>query len=342
MKRLTLISLCIALIGTVPLFAGSGNRTGTNSASELLIPIGPRDIAMGNSTVAITSGPEAIFWNPAGIAGPQRGVTLFASHMSYIADIGVECLSTSVHLEEFGTLALQFKALSIGDIPITTTQTPDGSGSTFSPIFFTLGLTYGRQLTDRIRVGITTNLISEQMADVSATGFAFDAGVIYDNLAGVSGLSFGVAVKNIGPQIKFDGPGLNVQAISSDLSREAYTYKVDAASFELPSTIELGVGYRNMVGEDNAFIVSAAFQNNNFTDDAYRGGLEYGFQNLLFLRGGYDYSPSATEVRENIFGPSFGAGVHATVGNTDVTFDYAYRSVKFFGANHVFAVKIGL
>ncbi|MBP1647351.1 MAG: hypothetical protein H6Q30_796 [Bacteroidetes bacterium] len=342
MKRLIVFSLCLLLAGTPSLLAGSGNRTGTNSASELLIPIGPRDIAMGNSTVAITSGPEAIFWNPAGTAGIQHGVTLFASHMDYIADIGVECLSASVRLEDFGTLGLQFKALSVGDIPVTTAQTPDGTGQTFSPLFFTLGLTYGRQLTDRVRVGVTTKLISEQMADVSATGFAFDAGVIYDNLAGLQGLSFGVVVKNIGPQIKFEGPGLNVEAISSDLSREAYTYKVDAASFELPSTIELGVGYRNMVGEDNAFTVSAAFQNNNFTDDAYRGGLEYGFQNLLFLRGGYDYSPSATDVRENIFGPSFGAGIHAIVGNTDVTFDYAYRSVNFFSANHVFAVKIGL
>jgi hypothetical protein len=47
---------------------------------------------------------------------------------------------------------------------------------------------------------------------VTANGVAFDAGVIYDQLAGVQGLSFGVVLKNIGPQMKFDGPGLNVEA----------------------------------------------------------------------------------------------------------------------------------
>lgn len=342
MKRLIALWVFSLLAVTASLFASSGNRTGTNSAAELLIPIGPRDIAMGNSTVAVTSGPEALFWNPAGIAGTPRDVTLFASHMSYIADIGVECVSVSVNLSDFGVLALQLKALSIGDIPVTTALTPDGTGQTFRPQFFTVGLTYGRQLTDRVRIGVTGKLISEQMAEVSATGYAFDAGVIYDNLASVPGLSFGVAVKNIGPQMAFGGPGLNVSATSTDLSRPAYTYNVEAASFELPSTIELGMGYRRVVAEDNLFVVAVAFQNNNFSDDAYRFGFEYGFQDLLFLRGGYEYSPSNVDQRENIYGPSFGAGVHATVGNTDVTFDYAYRSVKFFNANHVFSVKIGL
>ncbi len=342
MKRLIALCLSTLFIGTASLFASSGNRTGTNSASELLIPIGPRDIAMGNSTVAVTSGPEALFWNPAGIAGALKDVTLYASHMNYIADIGVECVSASVNIPDIGALALQLKALSIGDIPLTTALNPDGTGQTFKPQFFTVGLTYGRQLTDRIRVGFTAKLISEQMAEVSATGYAFDAGVIYDNLASVSGLSFGVVVKNIGPQMTFGGPGLDISATANDLSRGPYTYSVQAASFELPSTIEIGMGYKRVITENNVIVVSAAFQNNNFSDDAYRFGIEYGFQDLLFLRGGYEYSPSDMAQRENIYGPAFGAGIHVIVGTTDVTFDYAYRSVKFFVANNVFSVKIGL
>jgi hypothetical protein len=339
--RLSFI-LLTCLLSASTLLASSGNRTGTNGASELLIPVGARDIGMGGSTTALTSGPEALFWNPAGIGGIRNSVTLFASHMSYIADIGVECASVAVDFSEFGVLALQLKALSIGDIPVTTVNTPDGSGQYFSPRFLTFGLTYGRQLTDRIRVGATVNLISEQMADVSATGFSFDMGVIYDNLAGIKGLSFGVVVKNIGPQMKFEGTGLNVNAVSSDLNRPAYVYSVEAASFELPSTIELGFGYQLSLGEDHAVTMSTAFQNNNFTDDAYRAGLEYGFQSLFFVRAGYDYSPVEQTPRENIFGPAFGAGVHANVGGTDVSFDYAYRSVKYFDGNHVFSVKIGL
>jgi hypothetical protein len=340
MKKYLMLLVCLFSAST--LFASSGNRTGTNGASELLIPIGARDIGMGGSTVALTSGPEALFWNPAGIGGIPNKVTLFASHMSYIADIGVECASVAVDFADFGVLALQLKALSVGDIPVTTVNTPDGSGEYFSPRFMTLGLTYGRQLTDRIRVGTTVTIISEQMADVSASGFAFDMGVIYNNLASVKGLSFGVVVKNIGPQMKFGGPGLNVSAVSTDLSRPPYIYSIEAASFELPSTFEIGFGYLLPIGEDHVVTMSTAFENANFSDDAYRVGVEYGFQNLFFVRGGYDYSPVEQGPRENIFGPAFGAGAHANVGGTDVTFDYAYRTTKYFDGNHVFSVKLGL
>jgi len=75
--------LLLALVFSVSMaLADSGNRTGTNSAAELLIPIGPRDIAMGGSTVALTSGPEALFWNPAGSVGVKSGA-LFAAHADW-------------------------------------------------------------------------------------------------------------------------------------------------------------------------------------------------------------------------------------------------------------------
>ena len=46
------------LAAGVPAVAGSGNRTGTGGASQLLIPVGARDLAMGGSTVSTTSGVE--------------------------------------------------------------------------------------------------------------------------------------------------------------------------------------------------------------------------------------------------------------------------------------------
>ncbi len=338
MSFVTLLTLLAFSIG----LSNSGNRTGTSGASELLIPIGTRDIAMGGATTATSSGVEALFWNPAGTAKADASVSIYASHMMYIADIGVNSAALSVNFESFGVLSLNLKGLSFGDIPLTTTLTPDGTGQTFSPQFFTVGLTYARQLTDRISVGLTGTLITERMAEVSATGFAFNIGVVYDNFVDLQGLSLGVAVKNIGPQMKFEGAGLNMQAYAPSLDRPQYYYKVEAAAFELPSTIEIGVGYKRPIGEDHGMLVAMAFQNNNFSDDEYKIGLEYEFQNLLFLRGGYDYSPPETEKRENIFGATFGAGVHTLIGGVDICFDYAFRSAKIFSNNHVFSVKIGL
>jgi hypothetical protein len=338
--KLVSMLLLIAAITSVG-YAGAGNRAGTGGAAELLIPTGTRDIAMGGSTMATTSGIEALYWNPAGVAKTKHSADLFFSHMNYIADIGVDYGAVSANFEGFGVLALSVKSLSVGEIPVTTTLTPDGTGQTFNPQFFTIGLSYSRQLTDRIAVGLTTNFVSERMADVSAGGVAFNVGVIYDNLGSVNGLSLGIVVKNIGPQMKFDGPGLNQTATVGGQSRGPTVYRIDAATFELPSTVEFGIGYKKSFSEENSILLATGFQNNNFSDDEYKVGGEYAYKDLFFLRGGYNFAQKESDSRDFIYGASFGAGVHYAVGTVDVAFDYAFRSTKFFDNNHVFSLTLG-
>jgi hypothetical protein len=336
----------IAILASIALafsqtFAGAGNRTGTNGASELLIPVGTRDIALGGSTISASSGVESIFWNPAGTARMKNSADLYFSHMSYFADIGVNYGAVSASLESFGVLSLAIKSLAIDDIPVTTTRDPDGTGQSFKPQYFTVGIVYARQLSDRIAVGLTGNLISERLGDVSATGVSFDIGLIYENLANVNGLSFGITVKNIGPQMKFDGSGLLQTASVSGQHRPATLYQVEASSFELPSSINFGVGYKRQLNDMVALQGTTSFQSNNFMDDEYRFGLEASYQDLLFVRGGYNFAQKESDEREYLFGPAFGVGIHSALGNTEVTIDYAYRSMDVFEGNHVFSVKLG-
>jgi hypothetical protein len=69
--------------------------------------------------------------------------------------------------------------------------------------------------------------------------------------------------------------------------------------------------------------------------------VEYAYQDILFVRGGYNLAQEESEQRQFIFGPSVGAGIHYALGSLDMTFDYAYRSVKVFDGNHIFSVKLG-
>ena len=338
--RYFLLPVLFAVMWSPALFAGAGNRTGTAGASELLIPVGTRDIGMGGATIASGSGVDALFWNPASSARMSNSVGLYVSHMSYIADIGVDYGAVSAKFEEIGTLSLSVKSLSMAQIPVTTTANPDGTGQTFKPQFFTVGFSYARGLSDRIAVGLTANLINERLGDVSATGVGFNVGVAYDNLAGISGLSLGVVVKNIGPQMRFDGSGLLQLADVSGQNRPPQYYSIQAATFELPSSFEFGIGYRRSFSGDNSILVAGGYQSNNFSDDEYKMGAEYAYQDLLFVRAGYAVSQKQA-ANEFIFGPAFGFGVHTAVGSTDITFDYAYRSVKVFDSNHVFSVKLG-
>ena len=338
--RLVVVTLLLAMASGAAQ-AGAGNRAGTGGAAELLIPVGTRDIGMSGATVSTSKGIEALFWNPAGAARMPGSAAFYFSHMSYIADIGVDYGAAAVNFAEFGVLAINAKALSIGEIAVTTNENPDGTGTTFSPQFFNLGLTYAKMLSERVSVGVTATFISERMADVSATGVAFNAGVTYDNLASIEGLSIGLVLKNIGPEMSFDGGGLMYVAEVEDQNRPPGYYKAEAAPFELPSTLEFGVGYRYAFDSQNALQVAGTFQSNNFADDEYRLGGEYAFQGILFLRAGITMSPEQA-TPEFIYGPTFGAGLRYQFGTLDLTVDYAFRSVEVFNNNHVFSLGIGL
>jgi len=341
MKHILSILVVLLVVATTQhAFAGGGNRGGTAGATELLIPVGGRDVAMGGAAIATTSGIDALFWNPAGIARSPYSSNLLFSHMAYIGDIGVEYGAASTSFEGLGTIALSVKSVSIGEIAVTTEDTPDGTGQTYNPQFFTAGLTYARKLSDRVSVGLTGNFISENIAEVKASGVAFNIGIAYENLANLNGLSLGVVMKNIGPQMAFDGPGLERQATVSDQLRGPQYYKIDAAPFDLPSTIELGLSFKVPMAGESGLMVATSFQNNNYSDDEYKVGAEYSYNNMFFLRGGWDFAPQASS-NTYAFGPSVGAGVQITSDDVNVGFDYAFRHTEYFSGNHVITLKLG-
>jgi hypothetical protein len=340
MKNILKILLAFILLLAVDAFAGSGKRTGTGGAAELLIPVGPRGIAMAEANIATSKGIEALYWNPAGVALMQNNADVIFSHMSYIADIGVEYGAVAANFEGFGVLSFSIKSLGVGDILVTTTANPDGTGDTFSPTFIVAGLSYSRQLTETISVGLTGNFISERMADVSASGFAFDVGVMYNNLADIHGLSLGVVIKNLGPEMKYDGGGLFHEGQIDDVNRPPTFYKVDAAPFELPSNFQLGLGYAPVLDEMNFLQFSGIYQNNNFSGDEYKLGGEYGYTDLFFVRAGYQFAPQL-DSDAYLYGFTAGVGINYEIENFGLKVDYAFRDVEFFDANHVIALTLG-
>jgi hypothetical protein len=325
--------------------AANKNRIGTAGAQELLIPVGARGVALGFSGSLFIKGVDAIYWNPAGLSRMDNSVEAMFSQMSYIADIGVSYGAIGVRVGEFGHLGFTLKSLSFGDIPVTTELFPDGTGATYSPSFLTMGVTYSRLLTDRISVGVTGYLVSEKILDVSATGMCFDVGVQYQNL-GIQGLALSVTVKNLGPNMTFDGAGTYKTANTTDGAiRGTQTLKTELSSFELPSDLEIGFGYSPKLDDKNSVAVSAAFRNNNYLEDEYNLAAEYSFMNTVFVRGGYTFSPQTdkdiTSASGYIYDWTMGAGVHYTTGGVDLSFDYAYRNVRYFSGNHTLTFKVG-
>jgi hypothetical protein len=342
LKRLLLILLILGF-SAVETFGGGQNRAGTAGAPELRIPVGARYLAMSGSAISSVTGLEAIYWNPAGVDLSATDANAMFSYRQYIADMSMNFAAVSGRLGDLGTVGLSFRSLNIGDIPVTTMDQPDGTGQIISPSYFILGLTYSKQLTDRISIGTNFNVISENIDRASSTGFSFDFGVQYNNLFNVQGFAVGVVVKNLGPTMTFSGNGLYVQANDPNSSRGPTYLTFDAASAELPSEIGIGLSYKRQFDEQNSVIVAGTFQNNNFTYDDYKFGLEYSFKDLLYVRAGYLASFQSTDETPNIWqNYTLGVGVNTkSFSSIDLSVDYAYVPAKYFDANNVFSLRFG-
>jgi opacity protein-like surface antigen len=261
--------------------------------------------------------------------------------MSYIADINISYFAVSAHLEDLGTFALSYKTLDFGKIAVTTFEQPDGTGATYSPGFFTLGVSYARSITDRVTAGLTTKLVNESILSTSATGIAVDFGVQYKFQ---SELALGVAIKNIGSNMKYEGTDLLTRTNVPNTASGAPTavYSPDTEPFQMPSYFELSISYDFKVNDMNSVMLGANFRNNNALEDQAMVGLEYRAFNVLSLRGGYETAVKNTS--QGLYGINFGAGIEYTLeSSVQVSFDYAFRSVKEFPSdNHVFTLRIGI
>lgn len=334
------VAIALSFLLAVVAYGGRADKAGTAAAQELLIPVGAGPIALGGSSLAVVAGIDALYWNPAGLVRAANETNATFSHMSYFAGIGVDYAAVSTKLPDIASIGIAVKSLSFGQIPVTTEDFPDGNGQVASPSFVVVSGALSRLITDHIAFGFSGNVIFENMDKVSATGVAFSFGLQYSGLGGVDGLSFGVTVDNIGPAMTYDGDGLLRMGQVDDVLRPETTYKIQAASDDLPSLIDIGFGYMMSASEREQVQLTATFQNNNFSDDEYKFGAELIQDRILSFRAGYSIS-AGSDNADYIYGFSGGIGVAVQFQRVNLTVDYAYRSASYFSGNHVLSLNFG-
>lgn len=342
MKIVIFVLLILCFLG-IETFGGGQNRAGTSGAPELRIPVGARYIAMVGSPIALVTGLESIYWNPAGLDRSLSNTNALFSYRSYIADMSMNFAAISGRFGDLGSIGLSFRSLNIGEINVTSMDQPDGTGQIINPSYFILGITYSKQLTDRISIGASFNLINESIDRAEASGLSFDFGVQYFDLFEVPGFALGVVVKNLGAQMKYEGSGTYTLAESVGDDRGSTYLQFQAASAELPSELSIGLSYEKNIDEENSLTLSTTFQSNNYTYDDYKVGLEYTFKDLFYARGGYLFSPQATDVTPNIFqNYALGVGLNfEQFSDINLSVDYAFVPVKYFDSNHIIAISFG-
>ncbi len=344
----------MALTISVCAFAGNEDRVGSAGASELLINPWGRSAALGSANVASVSGLEGAFVNLGGLAMLKKMEIVGVRTNLYGKNgVAVNSLGFGSKVGESGVLALTYTGYNFGDIPITTTENPEGIGSTFSPRYTLLGLAYSRTFSNSIYGGIQVKVINESIANVKATGVAFDAGIKY-----VTGekdqIKFGINLKNVGPPMSYSGDGFSVTSTFTavtPVNNFNSTTEIRSAKFELPSLVNIAFSYDFLFKETGKLTMSGCFTSNSFSRDNYRVGAEYThtIKKAVFgLRAGYvmEKGGFSAALRTNAFtGPAAGVSVDFgkdSKASTLIGIDYTYRATNYLAATHSIGIRVTL
>jgi len=356
MKRLyTCISIILTLFvcSASDIQAGNPDRQGEAGAPELLLNPWARSAGLHTINTSCIGGVESMRLNPAGIVRFEGKTQFNASHMIYLQGTGttMSAIGIAQKMGKNGAFGITAAVMRFGDIPLTTTQNPEGTGTYFSPSFFHLGLAYSHQFDNKVSVGLLFRGISESIESTSAFGFAFDAGVQY--VAGdKDNFKIGVSLRNIGGRMVYKGESL---AVRFDKNTSQSPYQVagyyQAQDFELPSVLNLGLSYDFYLGL-NRLTAIGNFTSNAFSRDQLGAGVEFEFMKVFSLRAAYKYELGSGKVdaalRNVETGFSGGLSVEIplhkknSTDDTSLGLDYAYRTTNPFGGTHNFGIRLTL
>ncbi len=355
MKRIAIVSIALLTV-PVMMFAGNKDRAGEAGASELLINPWTRSSGFAGANSTSITGLEAVHSNVAGLAFTTKTELIF-SHTRWLSGSGINIntFGFSQKLGATNVIGLAVMSMDFGDIQRTTVDLPEGGIGTFSPGYNNIGLSFAKEFSNSIYGGATVKVISEGISNAKTSGVAFDAAVKY-----VTGendqIKFGIALRNIGPPLRYSGDGLSVR---NDQSNGAtLTQSQLANKFEMPSLLNIGASYDIYVSPtidtataeisaDHRVTLAATYQSNSFTKDAYRVGAEYAFKSMFMVRGGYVIEQGVTSQTDRTTahtGPCAGMSVEVPIGKGGSTFslDYAYRFSNPFSGSHTIGARINL
>jgi hypothetical protein len=305
----------------------------------LRYPVGARGSALSGSFIGDASGVDAMFWNPGGIAGTESNEASFGQYKLW-ADMTMYQLALVHNFGNFGALGIGARIHNAGDLIVTTEEMPAGTGEIIEPTNSIITFSWGRAMTDRVSLGANINLVNETIKDVTAKGYTLDFGVQVE--MPYEGLSFGITLKNFGPDMKFEGYG-GVENVSYEYDEYGAASRVTEpqfAAFEVPASFHVGLAYDAIEDPRNRLTGYAAYQyNNNNTYSEYRFGTEYSFLSTFFARAGYVLPLGVPDYADYPDTWSAGVGFKVDLGSSNMYIDWSYKPQENFDATQWYSLR---
>lgn len=325
--------LSALLLLLLPVALTAQTKVGTTAAPFLEIGAGARGVAMGEANVASTNDVTALYWNPAGIAHLTGGQATF-QYNEWIAGTNLSYAALAFPIPRIATVGLQVYLFDSGTMDVTDIIFPDGTGEVFKVQDMMIGLTVARKLTSRFAIGGSAKYIRSSIWRMSASTIGLDLGMQYDTP--LKNLKLGFNISNFGGEMRLDGDNTLVRVDidpNSDGNNDGLLANILVRSWDLPLHFRIGTAYSLESGPYSLSLnADALYPNNN--DPYLNAGAEFGFNDLLFLRGGM----VKTFLDEAEGTLRFGFGVKLA---NRIAADYAWSDRGLLGSTNVIGLTIG-
>lgn len=351
----SVILFCVQVFWTNSVF--SQDLTPKYSNEFLSIGVSARALGMGSAQVGAVRDVTSAYWNPAALTGIQHQYEFSLMHAEYFAGIAqYDYAGFSTPLGNQNQIAVSLIRFGVDDIP-DTRFLYDANGALnynniqfFNAADYALLLSFARDISDRFKLGANAKVIHRNVGKFAqAWGFGLDVGGIYIQKRMTVGLMLrditttynawshdAELVRDIYAQTNNEVPLNSVEiTLPKAIASIAYDWKI-GDKFNLLTALDLETtfdGARNTLISSSTLSIDPKF------------GLELGFKNLVFVRGGvsnFQYIKDFEGLESLNFLPSAGLGV---ILNERFQIDYALSDlgdVSESPYSHIFSVKVSL
>ncbi len=313
-------------------------KIGTTAAKVLNIPVGSRALAMGGAFVSMANDATAMYWNPAGMAQLNKAEFVFM-HSNWMADIKFDYVGLVIPLGLMGNLGINFTAMTMDEMDITTEYEPEGTGETFSAGSFVAGVSFAKNLTDNFAIGFTGKFISEKIWNCTAGGIAIDVGTLFTTP--FQGIRLGASISNFGQKMQILGDDLLVQKdIDGSIAgnNESVGAYLATDKFDLPLTMRIGLSKELIKNDFNCLTLSIDGLHPNDNTESINIGGEYStLRNIVSLRAGA--KAVGLKDREDKFAVGIGFN-YFMPGDRRIRIDYAYEQFEHLKDIHQFSLAV--
>lgn len=358
MIRKNIKHIALLLLITSTAFAGNRDRSGQAGAGELLLNPWARSSGLFGLNGSYVSGIEAMKCNIAGLANtPKTEVGL--AHTRYLAGTGMSISNIGIaqNLGDIGVLGVNIMSFGFGDIPITTETSPEGGIGNYKPSFINFSVGLGHSFSKNMSAGFSATFVNEAISNISASALGFDAGVQYTN-GKRNNLHIGVALRNVGTNLRFNGDGFSFNGTSPDFAKQV-TVQSRSDKASLPSQLNIAASYdfyldeKKVEGTENKpehrLSPMFSFISNAFNSDWLGLGFEYAYKEKLMLRAAYRYETAITDKTNNTTlytGLSAGITLQTKISSGNnahaLAIDYGFKPTRVANGVHVLGLRLNL